>query len=139
MTFQLFTEYLERLYATFGKSANAKQVMEYYDSLKNCDAVTFHKAFNILKRDGLKFPTISEFLRAIEANRPKVAEGGHWNGSDCVREDCNKGLIFYKRYIKKAETFYSFVGKCPACKSYNAPFIPFYDTRMDEKQHFGEN
>lgn len=48
---------------------------------------------------------------------------GHWNGTECTH--CNMGLIFTTR--QRHGITYSYVWRCPACRSYDAPGLPFYD------------
>lgn len=137
MNLDNFETYMNRLYAAFGKLPNNLQMGEYFDSFKDTDDTVFISAFQNMKDECERFPTIAMMKSKIaQAQRALFGAGkSHFdeekwnavnNGAGC---NCERGLIFTKRPDSATGQTYSYVYRCPVCNSYDAPCIPEYDYR----------
>ena len=132
MTLDQFEFEMTKLYDAHGKKVNHAQIAEFFEELKMFPADLIAIAVKQLKREAEKFPALSTLISAVKSKEPKKsASQSHWNGTKC--DACEMGLINYT--VQKDGFYYSHIARCPKCKSYDAPGIPFYDYSLTEDNY----
>lgn len=129
LTIDEFEMQISRLYDTFGKTVNQKQLAEWFVEIRSFDSDTLSRTITQLKRESEKFPSLATFIQALSANEKK--EGvvkSHWTGEEC--DACDDGCIYFTKVINGNS--YSYMARCPKCKSYKVNWLPFYDHSMEE-------
>ncbi len=130
MTLETFETYMNRLYAAFGKSPNQNQMSEYYDSFRDTDDQVFLSAFDAIKNECERWPTIAMMKSKISqaqrnlfgAGKPHFNEQKWQEAHDGAGCSCSMGLIFTHRVVEGRK--YSYAYRCPVCHSYDAPAVP---------------
>jgi hypothetical protein len=120
-----FYPIIKRFGNLMDRPVKKEQAEELYESLKYESAQDVRAAIEQMITDESKLTlgTIKKNIAAGKHLHGEARSGSHWNGAPC--DNCSMGLI---NTIRKINSYsYSFVYRCPKCKSYDAPSIPFYN------------
>lgn len=116
-----FTDKFTAMARLCGFTVQRAVIDTYYESLKYQDESTLFKALELMPDNPpskLSLKHIKAFISIVKNETRTSGSVSHWNGTECP--ECEEGLIFTKHHG------YGSVWRCLACKSYDAPIIPYY-------------